>query len=64
MICRLFAKTRIELPKGHHIEEECKICPLRDKNGDCPEDIGDNLSLVANEKISEIWRIFYEHNHT
>ena len=60
MICTHFARTKIKLPKSHGIEAECKICPLRDDTGDCPVDIGEDLSIIANERISEIWRRFYD----
>jgi len=43
MICTHFAKTKIKLPKGHQIEDECKICPLRDSLGDCPFEFIMNL---------------------
>jgi len=59
MICTHFAKTNIKLLKGHQIEDECKICPLRDSLGDCPVDIVDDLGEVASMKISEIWSNFY-----
>ena len=63
MTCKHFARTNIKLPKGHRIEDECKICPLRDKNGDCIKDIYDDFSEKTEERISEIWRIYYECNH-
>ena len=64
MICKHFARTGIELPKGHKAEAECKVCPLRDDISDCPVDIGEDLIGVASERISEIWRLFYERKHT
>ena len=64
MICEHFAKTKIKLPLGHQIEAECKICPLRDDKGDCPVDIAEDLILIASERISEIWRKYYECNRT
>ena len=64
MLCRHFTKTGIKLPKGHKIEAECKICPLRDDNGDCIKDIYQDMSEQTEERVSEIWRRFYERNHT
>ena len=62
MYCNEFAKTGIKLKK-HKAEEECRICPLRNKKGDCIVDIGEDkagkMSKEISAEISEIWRKFY-----
>jgi len=58
-LCKHFAKTGIKLPRKHEIEDECKVCPLRNKRGDCIKDIIDNYGEGVENEISEIWRSFY-----
>ena len=65
--CKHFAKTKIKLPLRHTIADECRICPLRNKKGDCVEDITDDLGLTVKDKLDErdeIWRRFYESKNT
>ncbi len=64
MICKHFAKTGIKLPKGHEAEVECRVCPLRDNNGDCIKDIYQDMGEKTEEKVSEIWRRFFERKPT
>ena len=62
MICSYFKKTGIQLPEGHKIEAECKICPLREPSGDCIRDICHDLGELYGEMIekrtSAIWDKF------
>ena len=60
MYCEHFARTGIKLSAKHTIADECNICPLRNKNGDCIKDIIDNYGLGIEVEISEIWRKYYE----
>ncbi len=56
--CEHFKKTGI---KGKHtLEQECKICPLRNAKGECIKDIMDDKGLEIETEISEIWRKFYK----
>jgi len=59
--CVHFKKTGIKLASKHKIEQECKICPLREEEtGDCIKDIHEEASEMAEQRTSEIWRKFYE----
>ena len=40
--------------------KECKVCPLRNEDGDCPNDIMNDWSEHAGEKISKIWSDYFE----
>ena len=35
--------------------KECKVCPLRNKEGDCLDDIVNDTSSEAGVKIASIW---------
>ncbi len=60
--CEHFKKTGI---KGKNTpEQECGICPLRNKTGECIKDIMDDKSLEIETEISEIWRRFYEKSNS
>ena len=61
--CEHFKKTGIELGK-HKAEEECRVCPLKNKTGDCIKDILEEKGLEIETELLEIWRRFYEEkNH-
>ena len=64
MICEHFARTRIKLPAGHKVEAECRVCPLREESGDCIKDIYQDMGEQTEKRTAEIWRKFYERNHT
>lgn len=55
-ICPHFKKTKLLVPEG---KEECSVCPLRNKKGDCIKDIVEDKALEIEAEVSEIWRVFY-----
>ena len=59
MYCEHFKKTGIKLGT-HNPEDECRICPLRNKKGDCIKDIMDDKGLEMEAEISGIWQRFYK----
>lgn len=61
--CEHFERTGLYKPRT--IEKACKVCPLRNDNGDCPLDIEESLGtrfgtegLKASKEIDLIWRAF------
>lgn len=40
--------------------KECKVCPLRNKEGDCINDIMDDSCKQMSEQIGLIWRDYFE----
>ena len=60
--CPHFKKTGIK-PKSS-LEKDCSVCPLRNENGDCIQDIIDDKGAEMGAGIAEIWRVFYESKNT
>jgi len=58
--CTHFNRTGIK----SSIEKECLVCPLRNENGDCIQDIIDDKGAEMGAGIAEIWRVFYESKNT
>ena len=58
--CKFFAKTGMKSPP----DKECLVCPLREKNGDCLQDIADfenqNAQLRTSDIWSKYWKNFYK----
>lgn len=55
--CVDFERTGLRKPQT--IEQACRICPLRNKDGDCPKDVIQDYGERVGDKLSVIWEAFH-----
>ena len=58
--CEHFRKTGL---KAKNLEEECRICPLRNEKGDCIKDIMEEKSSEMETEVSQIWERFWRNKY-